>query len=96
MGRGDLLTEESILEAVDKGWLSHYVGDVFVPEPLPKESKLWSHPKVTVTPHNSAVTQPDDVVDAFAANLERYEQAAPEEGGGTAALKNVFDWESGY
>ena len=32
-------------------------------------------PKVTVTPHNAAVTQPEDVARAFAANLARFEQA---------------------
>ncbi len=73
-----------------QGWLSHYVGDVFVPEPLPASSPLWAHPGVTVTPHVSAVTQPSDVADAFAENLARFEQ------GGVAALHHSFDWESGY
>ena len=44
-------------------------------EPLPTASPLWLHPKVTVTPHNAAVTQPEDVARAFAANLARFEQA---------------------
>ena len=61
-----------------------------MPEPLPVESKLWAHPKVTVTPHNSAVTQPSDVVAAFEENLERYEAE------GVGGLRNVFDWDSGY
>lgn len=90
VGRGDLLSESTILTALDQGWLSHYIGDVFVPEPLPVESKLWAHPKVTVTPHNSAVTQPSDVVAAFEENLERYEAD------GVGGLRNVFDWNSGY
>ena len=66
------------------------MGDVYVPEPLPTASSLWSHPKVTVTPHNAAVTQPSDVADAFEKNLARYET------GGAAALEAVFDWEAGY
>lgn len=90
VGRGDLLNEESIITALDRAHLSHYVGDVFVPEPLAESSALWNHPKVTVTPHNSAVTQPEDVASAFADNLERYEA------GGAAALQHVFDWKSGY
>lgn len=90
VGRGDLLDEKSILAALDRGWLSHYVGDVFVPEPLPRESRLWAHPRVTITPHNAAITGPEDVAKAFADNFARYEA------GGVAAVQNVFDWESGY
>lgn len=90
VGRGDLLTEGTILTALDRGWLSHFVGDVFTPEPLPEESPLWGHPRVTITPHNSAVTKPEDVVAAFESNLMRYEA------GGVSSLKNVFNWEAGY
>ena len=90
VGRGDLISEATIVAALDAGRLSHYVGDVFSPEPLDAGSPLWSHPKVTVTPHNAAVTAPEDVAAAFADNLERYEA------GGVAALEHVFDWESGY
>lgn len=90
VGRGDLLSESTILDALDQGWLSHFVGDVFHPEPLAETSPLWTHPKVTVTAHNSAVTQPQDVVTAFTENLERYEA------GGAKALRNVFNWDSGY
>ena len=54
-GRGDLLSEASIVSALERGFLSHYVGDVYAPEPLSADSPLWEHPHVTVTPHNSAV-----------------------------------------
>ena len=90
VGRGDLIPDEAIVHALDQNWISHYVGDVFVPEPLPTSSPLWSHPKVTVTPHISAVTQPSDVADAFGSNLARFERD------GTASLSHVFDWEAGY
>jgi phosphoglycerate dehydrogenase-like enzyme len=90
VGRGDLASEEDLIEALDKGWLSHYVGDVFSTEPLPADSPLWTHEKVTVTPHNAAVTAPEDVAIAFEENLARYEAE------GAAGLKNVFRWEAGY
>ena len=90
VGRGDLLSEATILRALEQGWLRHSVGDVFVPEPLPPTSALWAHPHVTVTAHVSAVTQPSDVVDVLTDNLARYEE------GGAEALRFVFDWESGY
>ena len=46
VGRGDLLAEQSVLEALDAGWLRAYVGDVFAPEPLAADSRLWAHPQV--------------------------------------------------
>ena len=55
VGRGDLLSEATILAAVDGGQLSHYVGDVFATEPLPSTSALWTHPKVAVKPLDRAV-----------------------------------------
>ena len=47
IGRGDIISEEDILEALDKNWLSSAILDVFDPEPLRSESKLWKHPQVT-------------------------------------------------
>lgn len=90
VGRGDLLTEKSICGALERGWLRHYVGDVFATEPLPPASALWGHPKVSVSPHVAAVSFPDDVAAAFQENLRRLEE------GGLAQLRHVFDWGRGY
>ena len=90
VGRGDLLREETVLRALEEGWLSRFVGDVYAPEPLRVGSPLWAHPRVTVTPHNAAVTKAGDVAAAFEENLRRFRE------GGAGALRHVFDWEAGY
>lgn len=56
VGRGDVIKEELIIEALDKKWFRAAILDVFAVEPLPKESPLWSHPKVFITPHRSGMT----------------------------------------
>ena len=69
--------------------LRHAVLDVFAPtEPLPQQSKLWTHPKVTITPHNSAQSCAADVANVFAENLTRFRAGEP--------LKHALDWEKGY
>ncbi|XP_064092350.1 glyoxylate/hydroxypyruvate reductase A-like isoform X2 [Macrobrachium nipponense] len=45
VGRGDLISEGDLLKALDVGWISHAMLDVFEKEPLPGESALWEHPK---------------------------------------------------
>ena len=62
IGRGDLLTEASVVEALEAGWLHAAVLDVLPSEPLPPESTLWTRDDVFITPHVSAVSFPSDVV----------------------------------
>lgn len=70
-GRGGLQVEADILAALDSGRLDAAVLDVFALEPLPSDSPLWSHPKVTVTPHNAALTGAASGAREVARNLRR-------------------------
>lgn len=53
MGRGDVVDAHVLMDALDQGEISHAILDVSPEEPLPAEHPLWSHEKVTLTPHIS-------------------------------------------
>ncbi|ABC33434.1 Phosphoglycerate dehydrogenase and related dehydrogenase [Hahella chejuensis KCTC 2396] len=57
VSRGAVTDENALLEHLDSGHLRGAMMDVFQQEPLPADHPLWSHPKVWVTPHQSAPTQ---------------------------------------
>ena len=61
IGRGDLVSEETIVKAIEEGWLGGAILDVFETEPLPRESKLWGMPQVIITPHNSGPATVNEV-----------------------------------
>jgi glyoxylate/hydroxypyruvate reductase A len=44
--------------------------DVFGTEPLPADSPFWPHPKVTLSPHNAADTDPD-AISVYVAGADR-------------------------
>ncbi len=77
VGRGDLVNQVDLLAALDAGTLGHAVLDVFTEEPLPIESPLWHHPKVTVTPHHSGPSTPKDLIPDILENLRRFAEGHP-------------------
>ena len=87
-GRGGLQDEADILECLDDGTLGAASLDVFAREPLPADSPFWTHPKVVLTPHNAADTDPDEISNYVARQIERFEAGG--------ALENVVDPARGY
>jgi glyoxylate/hydroxypyruvate reductase A len=87
-GRGGLQVESDLLAALDDDTLAAATLDVFVTEPLPPESRFWSHPKVTVSPHNAADTDPDTISIYVAQQIARHERGE--------TLQNVVDRRLGY
>jgi glyoxylate/hydroxypyruvate reductase len=57
-GRGGLQVDADIVAALNAGELYAASLDVFETEPLPVSSALWAHPRVVVTPHNAAESDP--------------------------------------
>jgi len=76
-GRGGLQVETDILAALDTGALKGASLDVFEREPLPKDSRLWSHPAVYVSPHNAAISSPQAIAALVARQIEAHERGEP-------------------
>jgi glyoxylate/hydroxypyruvate reductase A len=87
-GRGGLQVEADILAALDSGALRGASLDVFEPEPPPKDSRLWAHPAVYVSPHNAAVSSPNAIATLVARQIEACERGEP--------LANAVDRRRGY
>lgn len=88
VGRGDIINETSILNALDNKWISAAILDVFEVEPLPQDSELWSRSDVVISPHVSGLTQSKDVPEVFLENYRRFVESRE--------LKYIVDWEKGY
>lgn len=87
-GRGGLQVEADILAALEAGTLKGATLDVFETEPLPADSPLWTHPAVTVTPHNAAMSEPEAIATLIATQIRRLEAGEP--------LEHVVDPARGY
>ena len=70
-GRGGLIEDNDLLQALDRGKLSRCTLDVFKEEPLPPEHPFWAHEKVTVTPHISAPTRLQSSIKSILRNIAR-------------------------
>lgn len=74
LARGAHVVEADLVAALNSGQLAAAALDVFQIEPLPAESPLWSHPHVTITPHNAATTLPGEAMDFIAGAILALEQ----------------------
>lgn len=72
-GRGKHVVTEDLIAALDSGQLSYAALDAHHPEPLPPESPLWAHPKVTVMPHVARRPTVALLAAAIAENIKRVE-----------------------
>ena len=87
-GRGRLQKDADIVKALEDGTLKEASLDVFEVEPLPKTSPLWNHPRVFVTPHAAATSDPAYLVAPMLEQMEAFERGEK--------LKNVVDRKAGY
>jgi glyoxylate/hydroxypyruvate reductase A len=88
VARGGLVVDDDLLALLDAGHLAGATLDVFHTEPLPASHRFWSHPKVFLTPHCSALTLVEDSVAQVAGKIRALEQGRP--------ITGVVDPRRGY
>ena len=87
-GRGPVIEQTALLEALTQHRLGGAVLDVFDEEPLPPDSPLWNAPGAILTPHLSGSEAGTALRDLVAENLRRFTNGRP--------LINVVDPVRGY
>jgi phosphoglycerate dehydrogenase-like enzyme len=90
VGRGALVVEPDLVDALRDGRIAGAALDVFADEPLAADSPLWELPGVIVSPHMSGDVAGwrDALAEVFLDNLDRYRSGKP--------LLNVVDKTLGY
>jgi glyoxylate/hydroxypyruvate reductase A len=86
--RGGHQVAADLLAALDSGQLAGAALDVFEPEPLPEDSRFWTHPKVILTPHAASITIPSSAAPQVVENIHRARAGKP--------LINLVDFSAGY
>lgn len=74
VGRGTVIDEPALIDALNSGHLASAFLDVFQAEPLPANSPLWDMPQVIIAPHTAALSPLEDrrIAELFAQNLRRF------------------------
>jgi phosphoglycerate dehydrogenase-like enzyme len=85
VGRGGVVDEPALIDALRDRRIAGAALDVFATEPLPADSPLWTLPNVLVTPHSAALSARENerIVELFCENLRRYLDGRP--------LRNVVE-----
>jgi glyoxylate/hydroxypyruvate reductase A len=88
VSRGAVVVDDDLLALLDDGRLAGAMLDVFHDEPLPALHRFWHHPRVTLTPHISAVTLIEASVAQIAGKIRRLEAGLP--------ISGIVHHENGY
>jgi len=88
IGRGALIDESALVQALQRRTIAGAVLDVFTTEPLPPEHPLWNLDNAVITPHISGPNLPEEIAPVFNDNLARYLARRP--------LRHVVNRRRGY
>lgn len=90
VGRGAVIDEPALIDALQKKKIRGAALDVFITEPLPENHPFWRMENVLLSPH-SADNLPDSreqAVEFFVENFERFRKGEP--------LQNIVNKHAGY
>jgi phosphoglycerate dehydrogenase-like enzyme len=87
-GRGSVVDEAALADALQSGRLAGAVLDVFQQEPLPSDHVFWRTPNVLITSHTAALSVPEDIAPVFIDNYRRLVAGEP--------LRYQVEFERGY
>jgi phosphoglycerate dehydrogenase-like enzyme len=76
-GRGGVVDEEALADALQNNRLAGAVLDVFQQEPLPADHVFWRTPNVLITSHTAALSFPEDIAPIFIDNYRRLLRGEP-------------------
>src|SRR5213593_44235 len=76
-GRGSVVDEAALADALQSGRLAAAVLDVFDEEPLPADHIFWRTPRLVITSHTAAVSVPEDIAPVFIRNYRRFATGEP-------------------
>ena len=76
-GRGGLQVEADILAALDSGALKARRSTCSSASRCRKDSRLWAHPAVYISPHNAAISSPKAIAALVARQIEAHERGEP-------------------
>lgn len=77
LGRGGVIDDDALLEALDDDHLAGAALDVFTEEPLPVNHAFWRNPKVSITPHAAGPTRDLSAAEQIASNIQRIRRGQP-------------------
>jgi glyoxylate/hydroxypyruvate reductase A len=77
VARGAHLAEPDLLTLVKSGHIAAATLDVFRNEPLPVQHPFWQEPRITITPHISALTLRRESVQQIAGKIRQLERGEP-------------------
>jgi glyoxylate/hydroxypyruvate reductase A len=88
LARGPHLVDDDLLDAMQRGQIAAATLDVFHTEPLPGNHPFWHTPRITITPHISALTLMEESIEQIAAKIGALSRGEP--------ISGIVDLQRGY
>jgi glyoxylate/hydroxypyruvate reductase A len=88
LARGPHVVDDDLIDAMQRGQIAAATLDVFHTEPLPENHPFWHTPRLTITPHISALTLMEESVEQIAVKIRALSRGEP--------ISGIVDLQRGY